>query len=70
MRNLLFTDVNRSCENVMVFTRLEPAAVIAALKDKITFVDAYEVRDEDCQFYLYDPLWLTEEQETRIASPA
>jgi hypothetical protein len=51
-------------ENVMNFTRLSPEILEAALKARgFEFEDICEVPEEDMQYYLYEPNWLTDDSE-------
>lgn len=65
MRNLFFSNVNGSGDDVMIFTNLSLAVIEAAYKasGKITYDDACEVKDEDVGYYIYEPCWLTEKEE-------
>ena len=58
MRNIMVTDFNG--EDVMIFTdKLTPEQV----EDKLTsqgqsFGEIYEVKDEEVQYYIYEPCWI------------
>lgn len=68
-RQFLFTDVNESDDNVLVFTRLDLDELQAAFMDAtepVTWADAYEVPERDRQYYLYEPLHVGEECEAKI----
>ena len=71
--NLLVTNFNNTGEDVMVFTE-EPMSSVTlgmalAYKDQ-TFCEIYPVKDEEVQFYIYDPLWLTKETAANTRSLA
>lgn len=50
-----------SGEGVMIFTeneKITPEVVFAGLKQiNYDVVETYEVRDDELQYYCYDPLW-------------
>ena len=59
--------------DVMVLdTRLRAETLAAAYRNEgsITFDECYEVPDGDVQFYLYEPCYLTEQEETRASQLA
>lgn len=71
--NILFTNVNGSGDNVMVFTRLEPEVLskaYAAAIPPVTFDESYKVPDEDVSTHIYEANWLTEKQEARALALA
>ena len=63
--NILVCDYKRTGENVMVFTEKDdaftPVQLAMALVGKgVDFEECYEVKDEEVQYYIYDPLWADE----------
>lgn len=65
-RNILVTDAGEEGENVMVFTNLDAPILAAALTARqFPFSDCHEVPDEDVQFHVFDPLWLSPATEHR-----
>ena len=59
--------------DVMVLdTRLRAETLAAAYRNEgsITFDECYEVPDGDVQFYLYEPCYLTEQEEARASQLA
>jgi hypothetical protein len=65
-RAILITDVNGSGDDVMVFTSLPPEVLEAAYATtEITWAEFYEVPAKDLAYYLYEPCWLTLEEEAR-----
>jgi hypothetical protein len=71
LRNILVTGIPPEGENVMVFTSLAADTLQSALRIlSFEFEDCYEVREDEVQFYCFDPLWLSPAQETRCRSLA
>ena len=65
-RSILFTNVNGTGDDVMVFTRLGPETLRPAFnKQGIVFDDAYEVPEKDVGTYVYEPCWLSAAEEAR-----
>lgn len=69
--NVMFTNVNGTDETLCIVTEYEhPADLIIrgfrALKN--TFTDAFVVRDDEMQYYLYDLCCLTESQVANLLS--
>ncbi len=67
MNRILLTNVNDTGENVLVFTRLSAETLQASIEKapvrKLTFDDCQPIREDEVQFYLFEPCWLTPEQE-------
>ena len=74
--NILLTNVKvngRSLDedgvtDAMILETTLTADVVAAAYRKegsVTFDECYEVPDEDVKFYLYEPCWLSENEEKR-----
>ena len=66
MNRILFTNVNGSGDNVLVFTHLTAEVMRAAYEKaprKITFDDCTPIREDEVQFYLFEPCWLDPRQE-------
>ena len=65
--NVLFTNVNGSGDDVLVYTSLPSEVLIKAYKNqkKVTFDEAYPIKDEEVQFYIHEPCWLTEDEEAK-----
>jgi len=72
--NTLLTDVcidgKPTNENIMVFTNLDVKTLSAAYqnpkaKPRITWTDIFEVPDNELAYYLYEPSWLSPEEEER-----
>ena len=54
--------------DVMVFCDSLPAETLAAAyrnEGSVSFDECYEVADADVSFYLYEPCWLTKQEEAR-----
>lgn len=66
-KSILVTDLNGSGEDVMVFTNLDAKTLEAAYRNsgKVTFGEIYEVPNDDVQFYIYEPCWLSEKEESQ-----
>jgi len=67
MNNTYFVAVNGG-ESVMVFSKATPSQVIDYFQSRIDFADAFEVSDDEVQYYLFEPLWLTPFEEDALAS--
>jgi len=66
LNNILLTNVNGSGDDVLVYTRLDAETLAAAYRDTgITFDECYAIKDEDVQYYLFEPCWLTAAEESR-----
>lgn len=60
----LFTDVDNTQDNVMIFTRIPLSVLQQAFQSRgITWTDAFPVDVDEMQFYLFEPMYLTEDQE-------
>lgn len=66
--NILVSNYDNSGENVMIFTDdeqqegLSATTVEKALKSVHKhFDDVYAVRNDELQYYLYEPLWATDQ---------
>ena len=74
LNNILITNVNGTGDDVLVYTVLDAVTLANAYsKTKITFEECYAIKDEDVQYYLFEPCWLTEAEEARareLAAPA
>ena len=74
LNNILITNVNGNGDDVLVYTVLDAVTLANAYsKTKITFEECYAIKDEDVQYYLFEPCWLTEAEEARareLAAPA
>jgi len=79
--NILLTNVKVNSRDlsedgitdVMVLeTRLHADTLAAAYRQEgsISFDECYEVPDRDVQFYLYEPCYLTEQEEARASQLA
>jgi hypothetical protein len=67
MKNILITDYRG--ENVMVFTTVPLNKIKEKLdKDGEEYSDIFEVKDDDLQFYVYEPLWLDEKTEKLLVA--
>ncbi len=67
MKNILITDYRG--ENVMVFTVVPLNTIKNKLdKDGEEYSDIFEVKDDDLQFYVYEPLWLDEKTEKLLVA--
>jgi hypothetical protein len=67
MKNILITDYRG--ENVMVFTAVPLNTIKNKLdKDGEEYSDIFEVKDDDLQFYIYEPLWLDEKTEKLLVA--
>ncbi len=67
-RAIFVTNVNGSGDDVMVFTSLTADVLAKAYTKatrKITYDEMYEVPERDTGFYLYEPCWLTVQEEAR-----
>lgn len=62
--NILVTNVNDGGQDVLVMTE-EPMSsftlACALTQKKQTFDEIYPIKDEERQFYCYDPLWMESE---------
>lgn len=71
-RRILVTDFSAKnhteseIPDVMVFTTLTVDELKKAMGTRGTFTDCYEVPGEDLSLYLYDPLFLTRDDEAVI----
>ncbi len=71
--NILVTNYNGSGEDVLIMTEesLSSYTVACALAQKgQTFDEVYPIKDEERQFYCFDPLWMekkTVENTRRLA---
>ena len=66
LNNILFTNLNGSGDDVLVYTALDAATLQSAYANapkKITFDECYAIEDEEVQFYIHEPCWLTEAEE-------
>jgi hypothetical protein len=72
MPSILVTNFQDNGEDVMVFTEQATAAQLAAtLKARNAhFDECYEVPEQERQFYVFDPCWLTPENEARVLAAA
>ena len=60
----LFTDVDNTQDNVLIFTIIPLSVLQQAFQSKgITWTDAFSIREDEVQFYLYEPMYLTKDQE-------
>lgn len=62
--NILVTNVNDGGQDVLVMTEepLSPFTLACALTQrKMRFDEAYSIKDEERQFYCFDPLWMESE---------
>ncbi|MFX0133037.1 MAG: hypothetical protein ACFFDN_05255 [Candidatus Hodarchaeota archaeon] len=59
-KNILVTEFGENGENVMIFTDWLTTDEIKKRLDanKCNYTDIVEVPDSDCQYYLYEPLWI------------
>ena len=69
-KNILFTNVNATGDDVMVFTTLNADTIARAYqspacKPPVTFDECYEVPERDVQYYLHEPCWLNAKEEAR-----
>ena len=71
IKNILMTNVNGSGDDVMLFTTLDAETLRAAYSNtNVTYEELYEVAEEDLQYYLYEPCWLTTKEEAVAARMA
>lgn len=65
---ILVTDYNNTGEDVLIFAQNIGRAEVtrALLYKKQSFGECYEIKEEEIQFYCYDPLYLTEKTENNI----
>lgn len=72
MPSILVTDFDHTDEAVMVFTETATAEQLAAtLRNRgMHFDECYEVPENERQFYIYEPCWLTPENEQRVLNAA
>lgn len=64
MNNILATTDE---DNVMIFTNLSAKTIEAALRERMPkVIDVVEVPDDDILHYVFDPLWLSREDEQRL----
>ncbi|MEQ8423211.1 MAG: hypothetical protein RIB01_15350 [Balneola sp.] len=68
MKNIIVTDYNQSGENVIIFCdQLSQELIKKFLEIKnIPFTDVAEVKPDDLQYYLYEPVWFREKQEREV----
>ena len=62
--NILVTNFNGGGEDVLIMTEeaLSPLSVgLALAHKKQTFDEVYSIKDEERQFYCFDPLWPSKE---------
>ena len=55
LNNILFTNLNGSGDDVLVYTALDAATLQSAYANapkKITFDECYAIKDEEVQFYI------------------
>lgn len=63
MANILVTNFNGEGENVLIMTEqpLSATTVAFALAHKQqTFTEVYPIKEEERQYYIFDPLWMTD----------
>ncbi len=59
--NILVTNYNGSGENVLIMTEKPLSALTVAFaltQKKQTFDEVYPIKDEERQYYIFDPLWM------------
>lgn len=68
-RNILVTNIDGTGENVLVYTSLDANTLAIALVHSptlaVSFDDCVEIPDDDVQYHLFEPSWLTVEEENR-----
>ena len=74
-RSIFCTNVNGTGDDVMIFTSLDVetlkrAHANAPADRRVTYDECYEVPDKDIGTYIYEPCWLTLEQETHARTLA
>lgn len=63
-RAILFTDVNHTGDDVMVYTRLDAKTLACAFQKRgVTFDEHYEVPLKDVSLYIHEPCWLSDIEE-------
>ena len=68
MNNILVSGYEGGSDNVMVFAEHIHSDLLRQYFDDIghTYTDIVDVKDADCQFYVYDPLWMDSDQEKQV----
>lgn len=68
MPSILVTNFQDSGEDVMVFTEQVTAAQLKARLDEVKahYDDCCDIPENEQQFYIYEPCWLTPENEAAI----
>ena len=68
MNNILVSGYQDGSDNVMVFSKHINADLLRQYFDGIghSYSDIVDVKDADCQFYVYDPLWMDFDQEKHV----
>lgn len=59
--NILVTNFNGGGENVLIMTEKQLSALTVAFaltQKKQTFDEVYSIKDEERQYYIFDPLWM------------
>lgn len=72
MPSIFVTNFNGVEDDVMVFTEKATAEQLATTLTarKASFDECYEVPENERQFYVYDPCWLTPENEALVLAAA
>lgn len=71
--NFMLSNLNDSGDSVCCFTESEDISSFAERGFRalgVNFADAFVVRDEELQYYSYEPLWLTSAQIERLRAAA
>lgn len=68
MKNIIVTDYNETGENIIIFCdELTPELLTKFFEiKKVPFTDVSEVRQDELQYYLYEPIWFQEKQEREV----
>lgn len=73
MANIMLSNVNGTGDLLCLFIEEEISADVVGRGFRalgISYTDAFAVRDEELQYYLYEPCWLTAEKVAKLRSLA
>jgi len=66
-RSIMVSGYSDTGEDVMIFTTLTDKQIEQALiKKGQTFIEVYEVPQQDLQYYIYEPCYFNEKTEANI----
>lgn len=69
MVNIMLSNVNNSGDSACLFIEEEISADVVRrgfLSLGLSLGDVFELRDEELQYYIYEPLWLSADKVARL----